>query len=165
MSWFLFTCKPREDDRAELNLKNQGYTCYRPMIQVQKKRNGKQIRVEESLFPRYIFVQLSDGVGNWRSLLSTRGIAGVVRFGEQPTVIPQALIDEIKANEAQLKQNETPFLGLKTGDKVRITSGPFAFLEAVYQHSKGEDRVLVLLNILQQPQLIELTSDQIDKAD
>lgn len=165
MSWFLFTCKPREDDRAELNLKNQGYTCYRPVIQVQKKRNGKQVLVEESLFPRYIFVQLPDGVGNWRSLLATRGIANVVRFGELPTAIPQALIDEIKANETQLKQTETPVKGLKAGDKVRITSGPFEFLEAIYQQSKGEDRVLVLLNILQQPQLIELTPDQIDKAD
>ncbi|WP_176330039.1 transcription/translation regulatory transformer protein RfaH [Oceanospirillum sanctuarii] len=165
MSWFLFTCKPREDNRAELNLKNQGYTCYRPVIQVQKKRNGKQVLVEESLFPRYIFVQLPDGVGNWRSLLATRGIANVVRFGELPTAIPQALIDEIKANETQLKQTETPVKGLKAGDKVRITSGPFEFLEAIYKQSKGEDRVLVLLNILQQPQLIELTPDQIDKAD
>jgi len=165
LSWFLFTCKPREDNRAELNLKNQGYTCYRPVIQVQKKRNGKQVLVEESLFPRYIFVQLPDGVGNWRSLLATRGIANVVRFGELPTAIPQALIDEIKANETQLKQTETPVKGLKAGDKVRITSGPFEFLEAIYQQSKGEDRVLVLLNILQQPQLIELTPDQIDKAD
>jgi len=165
LSWFLFTCKPREDDRAELNLKNQGYTCYRPMIQVQKKRKGKQIIVEESLFPRYIFVQLADGIGNWRSLLSTRGIAGVVRFGEQPTVIPQAMIDEIKANETHLNQSDTPLQGLRIGDKIRITSGPFEFLEAIYQQNKGEDRVLVLLNILQQPQLIELASSQIDKAD
>lgn len=165
MSWFLFTCKPREDERAELNLKNQGYTCYRPMIQVQKKRNGKQILVEESLFPRYIFVQLPDGVGNWRSLLATRGIANVVRFGELPTAIPQSLIDEIRGNEARLRQSKAAAEAFKTGDKVRITSGPFEFLEAIYQQSKGEDRVLVLLNILQQPQLIELAPDQIDKAD
>ncbi|MDX1320405.1 MAG: transcription/translation regulatory transformer protein RfaH, partial [Oceanospirillum sp.] len=91
-------------------------------------------------------------------------IANVVRFGEHPTVIPQALIDEIKANEQQLNQPETAQSDLKAGDKVRITSGPFEFLEAIYQQSKGEDRVIVLLNILQQPQLIELTPDQIDKA-
>lgn len=164
MSWFLFTCKPREDDRAEQNLINQGYTCYRPMITLEKKRAGKRVIVEESLFPRYIFVQLPDNTGNWRALMSTRGIANVVRFGEHPTVIPQALIDEIKANEQHLNQPETTQSDLKTGDKVRITSGPFEFLEAIYQQSKGEDRVIVLLNILQQPQLIELTPDQIDKA-
>ena len=164
MSWFLFTCKPRDDVRAEQNLINQGYTCYRPVIQVTRTRRGKKQQTEESLFPRYIFVHLPDNEGNWRALLSTRGIAGVVRFGEQPTKIPQALIDEIKTNEQALKQSGTPVNALKTGDKVRITSGPFQFLEAVYQQSKGDDRVLVLLNILQQPQLIELAVNQVDKA-
>lgn len=161
MSWFLFHCKPKEDARAQTHIRNQGYDTYRPIIQVQRKRGGKIVWLEESLFPRYLFVNVADDSGNWRSLLSTRGIAGVVRFGEHPTKIPSALIEQIKVNERRLNQVE-PVELFKKGETVLIVEGPFKMLEAIYQQTKGEDRVLVLLTILNQPKLVELNSSDIE---
>jgi transcriptional antiterminator RfaH len=37
------------------------------------------------------------------------------------------------------------------GETVKITEGPFVGLEAIYQMTDGEGRVMVLINILSKP--------------
>ena len=47
----------------------------------------------ESMFPRYLFVQLQSGLQDWAPIRSTRGAIGLVRRGEQPAVVPDSVID------------------------------------------------------------------------
>ncbi len=61
-SWYLIMSKPHKDAYAEEQLNNQGYTTYRPLVNHKKKVRGRIKAVESSLFPRYVFIQLKEGV-------------------------------------------------------------------------------------------------------
>lgn len=145
-AWYLVHTKPRLEDTALLNLERQGYTCYLPRLQVEKIRRGKAVVVSEALFPRYLFVRLdASGQGqSWAPIRSTLGVSALVRFGSHPARVDEALVDLLRSREQTLAQVTlfTP------GDAVRITDGPFAGIEAIYQAPDAERRSLVLLEIL-----------------
>ncbi|NCC27994.1 MAG: hypothetical protein EOM22_07560 [Gammaproteobacteria bacterium] len=45
--------KPRQAQRAEINLMRQGYVVYHPRILLERVRRGKRHAVEDSLFTNY----------------------------------------------------------------------------------------------------------------
>lgn len=147
VNWYLVQCKPRQDERAEQNLSNQGFVCYRPNQQVQRIRHGKRAQLCESLFPGYLFIQLDHINQNWSSIRSTRGVNRLVGFGGMPMPVHDAIIEGLRGREQQ-----RPCSGLQRGDRVRITEGPFRELEAIYMKDDGDERVVLLLNMLQRQQ-------------
>ncbi|MCC5855543.1 MAG: transcription/translation regulatory transformer protein RfaH [Idiomarina sp.] len=154
-AWYLLHCKPRQEARARVNIENQGYTTCMPQVKLQKHRRGQRTTVIEPLFPNYLFIQLNPEQANFNALRSTRGVNGFVRFGGVPTKVPSRVIEEIQALEEHNAQQavESSF---KQGMAVEVTEGPFAGLQAVYQLPKGEDRCLVLLDMLGKQQRIEI---------
>lgn len=148
-NWFLLTSKPHKDDVAEFQLRNQGYDVYRPLAKRLRTQRGKVITKTESLFPRYMFIHLDDGVNdNWAPIRSTTGISSFVRFGLEPARVPDELIASLKTQEALFGERSIDLDRYHTGDKVIITEGPFRGLEAIFQKYDGEERVIVLLEIL-----------------
>ncbi|SFC02880.1 transcriptional antiterminator RfaH [Marinospirillum celere] len=150
-SWYVIQCKAKESFRAAENLQNQGYEVFHPYIQVEKLRQGKIRLVEEPLFPYYLFIHLSDVADNWRPLRSTRGVLKLVSFGNKPVKISDQLI-------AQLRERTQPQPKdyLKAGEQVLIEEGPFKGLNAIFQSRKGEERVVLLLQLLQKQQRLEM---------
>ena len=83
MYWYLIYTKPRQEQRALLNLEQQGYECYLPLHAAEKLQRGKLSVVEEPLFPRYLFIQLdtSQTGKSWGPIRSTKGVSHLVAFG------------------------------------------------------------------------------------
>lgn len=158
--WYLIQCKPRQDERAEENLVRQGYACYRPMHTCEKIARGKRQMVKESLFPGYLFIQLSR-LDNWAPLRSTRGVSRLVTFGNQPTPIDANLISQLQRRCSATPPDQF----LESGDKVRIDQGPFAELEAIFLSMDGNERVVILMNILQRDQKIRVPLSSIRKIE
>tara|TARA_Y100000780_G_C13674463_1_gene413718 strand:- start:1301 stop:1873 length:573 start_codon:yes stop_codon:yes gene_type:complete len=151
-SWYLIQCKPRQDERAEENLRNQSFTCYRPQRRMQHIKRGKQVEAVESLFPGYLFVCLDRLQDNWYSIRSTRGVARLVTFGNEPAVVSAELIDRLHAHESQ-----TPVAcQFACGDAVRITEGPFSELEAIFLRNDGDERAILLLTLLHREQRLKM---------
>ena len=151
MNWYLIYTKPRQEERALVNLHAQGFSCYLPQFNQQKMRRGKLVDLMEPLFPRYLFVQLEQGLHakSWGSIRSTLGVNHLVKFGSEAVRIKQQLIDTLKSYE--VKHNRSVSQLFKPGQKVLITEGPFAGIEAVYQMTDGQARVLVLIELLSKP--------------
>lgn len=149
-AWYLVYCKPRQDARAETNLLRQGYTCYRPQHSCERIVRGRRQVVVESLFPGYLFIQLAADA-NWAPLRSTRGVNRIVGFGGMPLRLDNSLI-------AHLQQHTTEPLkpAFEAGDSVRIAQGGFAELDAIFVAMDGEQRVLLLLNMLNRQQQISM---------
>jgi transcriptional antiterminator RfaH len=146
----LVHCKPRQDERAEKNLLRQGYGCYRPQHSRERIVRGRRQTVVESLFPGYLFIQLAADA-SWAPLRSTRGVNRVVGFGSMPLPLDSALI-------AHLQQRTTTATepALEVGDSVRITAGGFAELDAIFMAMEGEQRVILLLEMLNRQQQISV---------
>ena len=162
LRWYLLQCKPRQDARAEENLLRQDYPCFRPRLVREKLSGGRVRQVEESLFPGYLFVQL-DSQGNWSSLRSTRGVSRLVGFNGDPLPVPEPLIEQLRQRSGQgIAKAVVPVL--QAGEKVRITDGPFAELEAIFHSMDGLQRAVLLLNLLNRQQLIHLPLGSIEKS-
>ena len=149
-AWYLVHCKPRQDERAEEHLLRQGYACYRPRLQRERLVRGRRQSVVESLFPGYLFIQLNPD-SNWSPLRSTRGVNRLVRFGEYPLQVPSSLIDSL-----QERTPSEPQPLLQPGDRVRIVDGSFAELEAIFLSMDGEERVVLLMKLLNREHRLSL---------
>lgn len=107
-----------------------------------------QIRTE-SLFPRYVFVSVDPEVTSLAPVRSTRGVAGLVKFGGVPAVVPDLVIAQIRLRldtETGLVQLQAP--DLQPGTKVRIAQGPLEGVEGIFRSVAGHDRVRVLLTLM-----------------
>ena len=162
LNWYLLQCKPRQDARAVENLQRQGYACFRPLLQREKLTGGRLRKVEESLFPGYLFIQL-DAQGNWAPLRSTRGVSRLVVFSGYPLAVPAGLIEQLR-ERSQQTITEPAMPVLVAGEKVRITDGPFAELEAIFHSMDGLQRAVLLLNMLNRQQKIHLPLSSLVKS-
>lgn len=161
-AWYLVHTKPRQESTALSNLTRQGYSCYLPQMRVERIRQHKLLLCTEPLFPRYLFVRLdASGRGkSWTPIRSTLGVSHLVHFGNRPARLPDGLIDVLQSRETE-KPTETLF---NAGDKVLITTGPFAGIEAVYQMPNAEQRSMVLLNILCKDVPLDIETAHLKKA-
>ena len=151
MNWYLIHTKPRQETIALENLQQQGYTCYLPLLNIEKIRRGKLAVVLEALFPRYLFIQLDTTLSSqsWTPIRSTKGVNRLVTFGGQPAKVDEVLISLLmQSDENQPERLQKMFAA---GDKVQLTQGAFAGLEGIYQLADGEGRAMVLIEILSKP--------------
>ncbi|MFQ6576122.1 transcription/translation regulatory transformer protein RfaH [Pseudomonas sp. UM16] len=150
-SWYLVQCKPRQDQRAEDNLARQGYECTRPKCKRERVSRGLlQVKIE-SLFPGYLFIQMSDD-SNWAPLRSTRGVSHVVSFGGRPLPVSEELVQRFQ-RQAEIEITT----GYKVGDNVRVTNSSFAELDAIFMAMDGEERVILLIKLLNHQQQVSLS--------
>lgn len=147
--WYAVCCKPRQEAVAEANLLRQGYCVYLPRIRSIRRRRGQWVDVAEPLFPRYLFIRVDPIRRSTAQIRSTRGAVGLVRYGGRPAVVPEEVIDAILQREdadSGLYQNDRPLFF--AGEPVRLADGPLAGVEGVFAKEDGEDRVIVLLELL-----------------
>ncbi|HKM15011.1 MAG TPA: transcription/translation regulatory transformer protein RfaH [Marinospirillum sp.] len=155
-SWYVIQCKAKESFRAAENLQNQGFEVFHPCIAIEKPRAGKLKLVDEPLFPYYLFIHLNNVTDNWRPIRSTRGVLKLVAFGSTPVKIADNLIKQLKQ-----RIQSAPEQQFETGDQVLIDKGPLKGLTAIFASKNGDERVILLLNLLQQQQRIKVDSSAI----
>ena len=145
-AWYLIYSKPQQEHIARENLERQGYPAYLPMIRNRRRRKGRYTSVIEPMFPRYLFVHLSDQTDDWGPIRSTIGVANMVRFGMRAARVPDALIAMMLEREVEgVQQVAAP--EAEPGDQVRIVEGVMAGYEAIFQAKTGKERVVLLLKL------------------
>jgi len=135
---------------------------YLPLAQVRRRRKGRTVRVVDPIFPRYLFINLSDKTDDWGPIRSTIGVSSLVRFGQLPAKIPDNLIEGLRAREDSDGIQKIPEQGFKPGDKVRIAEGIMEGFEAIFHSQKSNERVILLLKIAENTTKIEIESSQIE---
>ena len=152
-NWYLIRCKPRQEARAVENLRNQAYTCYLPSHQVERLRHGKVVIVNEPLFPGYLFIQLCELTENWHPIRSTRGVMGLVTFANQAVPLPNMLVADILARLEGCVSDRSLFC---PGDVVTVAEGPLRDLNAIFSSVDGQERAVILLNLMHRQQQVSV---------
>ena len=152
-NWYLIKTKPRQEKTAILNLENQKYTTYCPIVII----NNKQV----VLFPGYIFIHLDNKKENWSPIRSTKGVINFVRFGLNYAKVPNNIIKFLKSNQLINKEKLINLNNFKPGDKVQITDGTFKNCVAIFKSSRSEDRVILLMNLLGQQQSVKIKQESV----
>ena len=164
LAWYLVHTKARQEASALTHLTRQSFKCYLPMIKVEKIRSNKSLLVQEALFPSYVFIELDTSASgqSWSPIRSTLGVRGLVRFGGQPAKVDAQLIAALRAREAAQRDQVKPLFS--AGDKVVVTDGPFAGIEAIYQSLDAERRSMILLGMLSKPVQLRIGTASLRQA-
>jgi transcriptional antiterminator RfaH len=143
--WYAVYTKAREEERAESNLRAWGMKTLMPRI---KERSSRRIAGKEtikSLFPRYIFARFNCD-SELHKVNYTRGVCGVVRFGDTPCPVDDFIIDTIVSqigSEGFITFDDS----FSRGDKVTIKDGPFREMSGTVDRELMDgDRLAVLLS-------------------
>jgi transcriptional antiterminator RfaH len=143
--WYLIYTKPRKEQVALQHLIAQGYEARLPMIKLQKIIRHKKAIVEEPLFPRYLFIRLDEQASqDWSPIRSTIGVSQMVRFGNLLAQLPDEVVEMIFNLQSQPVMQT-----ISLGDAVIINDGPFKGIEALFSHFDGDQRAVLLLNLLE----------------
>jgi transcriptional antiterminator RfaH len=101
----------------------------------------------------------------WRPILSTVGVASVIRQGELPLPVPSAVVDEIRDGErAGSFDDLSPVARLAAGAFVRIKDGPFGDLIGRLQSLADGERVNVLLELLGREVVARVPVEKLEPA-
>ena len=179
--WYAVRTKPRQEFRAQENLKRQGFCTYFPLLQPAGRRKRT-----EPLFPGYLFLQEKplqeeslqgeplqgeslqgeslqgeslQGESSevfrlpWEKVRSTRGVLCFVRFGPEPARLEGTVVNAIREREKLMEKSPPGFF--KHGQAVSfVDDGSLNGLQGVYLCDKGEERCVILLNFLNRTQKV-----------
>jgi transcriptional antiterminator RfaH len=151
IAWYLLQCKSRQDERAREHLLRQGFDCFCPVLEVEILKGGRLRRLTQPMFPGYLFVHLR-AQDNWVALRCTRGVARVVSFSSSPARVPDSIIEHLRQRCA----NAGGITALHAGDSVQVRVGPYAEMDAIFLAMDGDQRVRLLLNILNRKQQVSI---------
>ena len=161
--WIVINTNPHRERLVLENLQRQALNAYCPMI---RKRRSHARRIEavlRPLFPGYLFVQANADLKRWQPLRSTHGVRAVVRTGDDPSFIADALIAGLKMREVDgaVVRPPSPY---RVGQEVRIAGGPFDGFIATILDLDEKDRMLVLLDVVHRGIKIRLNGEMVMPA-
>ena len=161
--WYVIRAKAHRERLVDEQLRRQNIEVFYPAVRVHPV-NPRSAH-ERAYFPGYLFIHLdlaAVGVNRLRWLPSA---VGLLEFGGEPAIVPDALIHQLRLRIKTIQAaGGLIFDGLKAGDPVRITSGPFAGYEAIFDlRLQGSDRVRVLMELLRRQVPLDLDAGAIRK--
>jgi len=99
LRWFVAHTHPHAEAKATTHLNRQGFEIYFPRY-LKRRRHARRIEtVAAPLFPRYLFVAIDLNVQRWRSIYSTVGVSRLVCNGDDPTAVPDGIVEALKQRE------------------------------------------------------------------
>lgn len=149
-AWFVVKAKYNQERRAESSLLSQGVKCYLPVIANSSRRNGKKLNQKRDnvLFPGYLFAYFDPEVIHTTEVKNTRGVSGLVSFGNNLAIITDPVMCDIRAQIDARADDLTAASVPVKGERVTFTNGSLEGLEGVYDEPDGMRRSIILINVL-----------------
>jgi transcriptional antiterminator RfaH len=164
-SWYVLHSKPRKEEFLLDQLRLNKFEAYCPMLKVTPVNPRSRKRVP--YFPGYVFLRVDLSQEKASSLQWMPGATGFVSFDGMPARVPEGLMNALrqKVDAVNAAGGET-LHELEPGQTVRVTGGPFAGYEAIFDaRIPGSERVRVLLKLLQRRQVpVELSVGQVRRV-
>lgn len=162
--WYALRSKPRKEEVLWRQLRAQEFEVFFPRLRVRPV--NPRSRKLRPYFPGYMFVHVDlDAVGLSTFQWMPHAI-GLVSFDNEPAIVPENLVIAIQKRVEEIAAVGGEFFdGLKPGEPVRISAGPFEGYEAIFDtRIPGTERVRVLIKMLSDRRLpVELKVNQVER--
>jgi transcriptional antiterminator RfaH len=143
-NWCVVQTQTRFEEKAYRHLVKQNFTVYMPRYLRRVRHARRSVEALRPLFPGYLFVRLDPGACRWRSINGTMGVQRILVDGEAPKYLDEAIVRSIMDREDEngaIRMSRPSFL---RGQAVRVTDGPFAEVDALFEDMRDNDRVMLL---------------------
>jgi transcriptional antiterminator RfaH len=163
--WFVAHTHPHAEGKATSHLSRQGFEIYFPRY-LKRRRHARRIEtVAAPLFPRYLFVAIDLNVQRWRSIYSTVGVSRLVCNGDDPSPVPDGIVEALKQREDSggfIKLDAR--LPFRAGDKIRVLDGAFSSCLGLFESMAERERIAILLDLLGRKVRVVLDADLVAAA-
>lgn len=147
MNWHSLRTRAGEEQAARSQVSRLAADVLLPLSKVRVRRRTRLVASVAPLFPCYMFALL-DFEREYARLRYTRGLRGVVCFGDQPAVVPEWLIGELK-QRCEHGPVELPERMFVPHERVMVIDGPFREFEGIFQrYLSGSERVAILFSTI-----------------
>jgi transcriptional antiterminator RfaH len=158
--WYVLHVRPRCEKKLAEHCRALAVECYLPLRAETKVYQRRKVTVEKPVFPGYVFVAFDRE--QRQGLLRTNH---VVRIMEPPD--EQRFLHELGQVRQALSADPTlaACMALKTGQRVRITGGPFMGIDGWVQSQKAPTKVVINVDIIGQGVAVEVGREYLELAD
>jgi transcriptional antiterminator RfaH len=157
--------KPHKEQLIWHQIQGLGLDTFYPHLRVNPV--NPRARKVKPYFPGYVLVSADLDVTGLNTFQYMPHAIGVVCFGGEPGVIPNAVVEGLKRHIAELRSSDAdPASKFQRGDQVRIHEGPLEGFQAIFDYRlSGKQRVKVLLEMIGGRHFpVELSSSNIVSA-
>ena len=153
--WYAIYTRSRNEKKVSMELEERGLEHFLPLVpQLRNWKDRKKI-VNMPSFPGYVFVNIN--ISEKIRVLRANGVVRFIEFNGSPSPIPDAQIEDVRQLLKYPDRVETASY-FNCGDPVEITAGPFSGIRGKIIHSRGKQRILVGIEIIQQAISVEIDS-------
>ncbi len=157
--WLAYYTAPRHEKAVAKQFQGRSVDCFLPLVRQSRKwKNGVRAKVEEPLFPGYVFARLEPKL--YFKVLSVPGVVSVVGPGRHPAVLDDEEIDSLRVGLAERNSRPHPFL--EVGQKARIVSGAFAGKTGVLIKELNSLRVVLTVDAIMKSFSVEVDADELE---
>ena len=145
-----------------MNMADKIFRIEVPQKTVTQLKGGKKQEREEKIFPGYVLVEMIMDEDSWYVVRHTSGVTKFVGSAKRPIPARDSEIKKIINRSTSTSQKVE--LDVKAGDKVRITSGPFAdFIADIIEVYPDKSKLRANVSIFGRETPVELEYKQINK--
>jgi len=155
--WYCVKARPRQEKSAKAALMREaGLEVFCPLLRFERARKSGRVRVVEAMFPGYLFARFCYEE-QYRLVGTSNGVSTIVSFGGIPAIVPEEIINELRASVADGETVEIP-TSLSVGEEVQVVEGPFQGIRAIVTSvMPARARVTVLLELLGMEREVEVS--------
>ena len=157
LRWYACYTRARHEKKVERVLRERGLESYLPTAPRERRWKDRTKLVDWPLFPSYVFARFT--LADVHSVLTTPGVATIVRHGNHPTPIPEYELQNVRRFVRALAESGEDVVVRslpREGQRVRVIDGPFEGVEGVVLEERGRRRVLVGLQAIGQGLEVDL---------
>lgn len=170
--WYIVNTYSGYENKVKVNLEkrieymNMSEKIFRvevPQKTITQVKAGKKTEKDEKVFPGYVLVEMIMDEDSWYVVRHTAGVTRFVGSAKKPIPAKDSEIKKV-INRTSSAAPQKIELDVKVGDKVRITSGPFAeFVGDITEVYPDKAKLRANVSIFGRETPVELEYKQIQK--
>ena len=156
--WYALYVRSRHEKVVESGLRGKGYVAFSPFYRTKRQRVDRIAEIDVPLFPGYVFCHFDS---NKRlPILTTPGLVGVVGPGNRPEPVEDDEIASIRTIALSGRPVQ-PWPFLKSGQRIRLQTGPLMGTEGIFLRVKNEYHLVVSITLLQRAVSVVIEKDTV----
>jgi transcriptional antiterminator RfaH len=158
--WFVLKLKSNSHHIAIKNLNRQGFETFLPLHNITSQKASRFISNTQPLFPGYMFITFDRSENKWQKINSTYGVSRLITFSSKLKPLPTTFIDTLM-KRYDSSGELLPIEKLQKGDQIKILKGPFANFIATIETYETNERIWILMNLMNRMTKIKTSSEYV----
>lgn len=158
--WHALYTRHQHEKVVAQALSGKGFEVFLPLYSAVRRWKDRQKELSLPLFPSYVFIR--DGLDRMLNIVTTPGVHALVGWGGRPAVVSQEEIEAVR-RMVQSATRVEPHPYLKSGDWVRIKSGPLEGIRGILLRKKSVYRLVLSVEMLEKSVAVEVDVSAVER--